>query len=67
MTYLLPVTTLDLLQLNKIQSRLILAILNKLGINKHFSHSVAFGPKDLCRLALWISVLSKGSIIFITS
>jgi hypothetical protein len=54
MTYSLPVTTLDALQLNKIQSRSIPAILNKLGANKHFPHSVqlAFGPKDLCGLVL---------------
>jgi hypothetical protein len=52
MTYSLLVTTLDALQLNKIQSRSIPAILNKLGANKHFPCSVAFGPKDLCGLAL---------------
>jgi hypothetical protein len=52
MTYSLPVMTLDALQLNEIQSRSIPAILNKLGVNKHFPRSVAFGPKDLCGLAL---------------
>ena len=52
MTYSLPVITLDPLQLNKIQSRSIPAILNKLGVNKHFPRSVAFGPKELCGLAL---------------
>ena len=52
MTYSLPVITLDPWQLNKIQSRSIPAILNKLGVNKHFPRSVAFGPKDLCGLAL---------------
>ena len=52
MTNSLPALTLDPLQLNKIQSRSIPAILNKLGVNKHFPHSVAFGSKYLCRLAL---------------
>jgi hypothetical protein len=49
-TYSLLVMTLDALQLNKIQSRPIPAILNKLGVNKHFPCSVAFGPKDLHNL-----------------
>jgi hypothetical protein len=60
MTYSLPMTTLDALQLNKIQSRSIPAILNKLGANKHFPCSVAFGPKDLCGLALLDLSIEQG-------
>jgi hypothetical protein len=60
MTYSLPVTTLDALQLNKIQSRSIPVILNKLGANRHFPHSVAFGPKDFCGLALLDLSIEQG-------
>jgi len=52
MTYSLPVTTISRSQLNKIQSRSISAILNKLGVNRHFPRKVAFGPKELCGMSL---------------
>jgi hypothetical protein len=38
MTYSIPLTTLTVTQLNKIQCRALQAILNKLGINKNFPH-----------------------------
>jgi hypothetical protein len=60
MTYSLLVMTLDALQLNKIQSRSIPAILNKQGVNKHFPCSVDFGPKDLCGLALLDLSIEQG-------
>jgi hypothetical protein len=60
MTYSLPVTTLDTLQLNKIQSRSVPAILNKLRVNKHFPCSITFGPKDLCGLALLDLSIEQG-------
>ena len=59
-TYSLLVMTLDALQLNKIQSRPIPAILNKLGVNKHFPCSIAFGPNNLCGLALLDLSIEQG-------
>jgi len=52
MTYPICLTTLTRTQLNKIQSKAISAILDKLGINRHFPRRVAFGPKELCGLSL---------------
>jgi hypothetical protein len=46
--------------LNKIQSRSIPAILNKLGVNKQIPCSVAFGLKDLCGLALLDLSIEQG-------
>jgi hypothetical protein len=43
---------LNPIELNKIQCKAIQAILNKLGVNKSFPQRVAFGPKDMCGLAL---------------
>jgi hypothetical protein len=60
MTYSLPVTTLDTRVLNKIQCRAVQAILNKLGINQSFPHCVAFGPKDLCGMALLHMSVEQG-------
>jgi hypothetical protein len=60
MTYSLPVITRDTLQFNKIQSRSVPAILNKLGVNKHFPCSVAFGLKALCGLALLDLSIEQG-------
>jgi hypothetical protein len=48
MMYSLPVTTIDVAILNKIQRQAIQAILNKLGVSKSFPRWVAVGPKDLC-------------------
>jgi hypothetical protein len=52
MTYSLPVMTIATKILNKIQRGAIQAILNKLGASKAFPQRVAFGPKDLCGMAL---------------
>jgi hypothetical protein len=52
MSYSLPVMMLDNKTLNKIQQWVVQAILNKLGVSKSFPHYVAFGPKDLCSMAL---------------
>jgi hypothetical protein len=52
MMFLLWVMTLDTKVLNKIQRKAIQAILNKLGVNKSFPQCIAFGPKDLCGMAL---------------
>jgi hypothetical protein len=60
MTYSLPVTTLDTRVLNKIQRRAVQAILNKLGINKSFPCHIAFGPKDLCGMALLDMSVEQG-------
>jgi hypothetical protein len=60
MTYSLPVTTLDTRVLNKIQHRAVQAILNKLGINMSFPYCVAFGPKDLCGMALLDMSVKQG-------
>jgi hypothetical protein len=60
MTYSLLVTTLDTRVLNKIQCWAVQAILNKLGVNKSFPHRVAFGPKDLCSMALLDMSVEQG-------
>jgi hypothetical protein len=48
----MPITTLEVLVLNKIQQKAIQAILNKLGVNRSFPRRIAFDPKDLCGMAL---------------
>jgi hypothetical protein len=53
-------TTIDIAILNKIQRRAIQAILNKLGVSKSFPHWVAFGPKDLCGMALMDISVEQG-------
>jgi hypothetical protein len=60
MMYSLPVTTIDVAILNKIQRRAIQAILNKLGVSKSFPRWVAFGPKDLCGMALMDMSVEQG-------
>jgi hypothetical protein len=60
MTYSLLVMTLDLKTLNKIQSRAVQAILNKLGVSKSFPRRVAFGPKDLFGMALLDMSVEQG-------
>ena len=60
MTYSLPVTTFDTKTLNKIQRRAVQAILNKLGVSKSFPRRVAFGPKDLCGMALLDMSVEQG-------
>jgi hypothetical protein len=60
MTYSLPVTTIDVKTLNQIQRRAIQAILNKLGVSKAFPQRVAFGPKDLCGMALLDMSVEQG-------
>ncbi len=66
MTYSLPVTTIDVNILNKKQRQAIQAILNKLGVSKSFPCWVAFGPKDLCGMALMdMSRDSVGNLILI--
>jgi len=60
MTYSLPVTTISVKDLNKIQRRAVSSILNKLGVNKNFPRRVAFGPKDLCGLALLDMSVDQG-------
>jgi hypothetical protein len=60
MTYSLPVMMFDPKTLNKIQWRAIQAILNKLGVNKSFPRRVAFGPKDLCGMALMDMSVEQG-------
>ena len=52
MTYSICLMTLSRTQLNKIQSKAILAILDKLGVNRHFPRRAAFGPKELCGMSL---------------
>jgi hypothetical protein len=37
-TYSLPVVTISTMQLNKMQRKSILAVLNKLGLSKSFPH-----------------------------
>jgi hypothetical protein len=60
MTYSLPVTTIDVAILNKIQRQAIQTILNKLGVSKSFPRRVAFGPKDLCGMALMDMSVEQG-------
>jgi hypothetical protein len=60
MTYSLLVTMIDVNILNKIQRRAIQAILNKLGVSKSFPRHVAFGPKDLCGMALMDMSVEQG-------
>jgi hypothetical protein len=60
MTYSLPVTTFEPKVLNKSQSRAIQAILNKLGVSKSFPCRVAFGPKDMCGMALLDMSVDQG-------
>jgi hypothetical protein len=60
MTYSLLVMTFDLKTLNKIQSRAVQAILNKLGVSKSFPRGVAFGPKALCSMALLDMSIEQG-------
>jgi hypothetical protein len=60
MAYSLPVTMIDINILNKIQWQAIQAILNKLGVSKSFPHWVAFGPKDLCGMALMDKSVEQG-------
>lgn len=55
MTYSLPVMTIPVKMLNKFN-----AILNKLGVSKSFPHHVAFGPKDLCGMALMDLSVEQG-------
>jgi hypothetical protein len=52
--------TFDLKTLNKIQSRAVQAILNKLGVSKSFPWQVAFGPKALCSMALLDMSVEQG-------
>jgi hypothetical protein len=60
MTYSLPVMTFEPKVLNKIQSRAIRAILNKLRVSKSFPRQVAFGPKDMCGMALLDMSVDQG-------
>ncbi len=63
MMFPLPVMTLDTKNtkvLNKIQRKAIQAILNKLGVNKSFPQCVAFGPKDMCGMALLDMSVEQG-------
>jgi hypothetical protein len=60
MTYPLLVTTIDVNILNKIQRQAIEAILNKLRVSKSFPCRVAFGPKDLCGMALMVMSVEQG-------
>jgi hypothetical protein len=43
--YSLPATSMTSVDLHKIQSLMTSTILNKLGYNKHYPHSVAFAPR----------------------
>jgi hypothetical protein len=60
MIYSLPVMTLDTKMLNKIQQQAVQAILSKLGVSKSFACQVAFGPKDLCGMALLDMSVEQG-------
>jgi hypothetical protein len=60
MMYSLPVMMLDTKMLNKIQWWAVQAILNKLGISKSLPCWVAFGPKDLCGMALLDMSVEQG-------
>jgi hypothetical protein len=59
-TYSLPVTMIDVKTLNRIQQRAIQAILHKLRVSKAFPWRVAFGPKDLCGMALLDMSVEQG-------
>ena len=61
MTYSLPLTMFTPTELNKIQCKAIQAILSKLGVNKSFPHQVAFGPQDMCGLALLDVSIDQGT------
>jgi hypothetical protein len=60
MMYSLPVTTIDMKTLNRIQRQAIQAILHKLGVSKAFPQGVAFGPKDLCGMTLLDMSVEQG-------
>jgi hypothetical protein len=51
---------IDVKTLNQIQRRAIQAILHKLGVSKAFPQRVAFGPKDLCGMALLDMSVEQG-------
>jgi hypothetical protein len=51
---------IDVKTLNRIQRRAIQAILSKLGVSKAFPQKVAFGPKDLCGMALLDMSVEQG-------
>jgi hypothetical protein len=51
---------IDTKMLNKIQPQAVQAILNKLGVSKSFPCCVAFGPKDLCGMALMDMSIEQG-------
>ena len=52
MMYSLCVTTLETQVLNDIQAKAMGAMLDKFGVNGHFPYHVAFGPKELCGMAM---------------
>jgi hypothetical protein len=60
LTYSLPVTTLSKSQLNKIQKKSVMAILDKLGVNRHFPRRVTFGPRELGGLFLLDMSVEQG-------
>jgi hypothetical protein len=60
MTYSLLALTFDTKTLNKIQSKAVQAILNKLWVSKSFPQRVAFGPKDMCGMALLDMSVEQG-------
>ena len=60
MTYSICLMTLSWMQLNKIQSKAISAILDKLGVNHHFPCRAAFGPKELCGMSLLDLSIEEG-------
>jgi hypothetical protein len=60
MMYSLPLTTFEPKVLNKIQSRAIRAILNKLRVSKSSPCRVAFRPKDMCGMALLDMSVDQG-------
>jgi hypothetical protein len=46
-TYSLPVTSMLETELHKVQSKMTASILNKLGLNRHYPHAVAFAPQKV--------------------
>ena len=58
--YSLPVTSMQASDLHAVQSKMTASILNSLGYNQHYPHSVAFAPQHVFGVGLYDIRLEQG-------
>ena len=58
--YSLPITSMNARELHAIQSKMTASILNALGYNQHYPHSVAFAPQHVFGVGIYDVRIEQG-------